>query len=87
MFTDRDIELARCRRQDLMVEAERERLHHLVVGTRGSLAKVYRRTMARLGAWLVAWGNWLQERYTASTIQTWAVQHPPAHALRSGTGK
>jgi hypothetical protein len=74
MYTDRDIYIARCRRQDLMAEAERERLCNLAVGTRGSLVQVYRRMMARFGAWLVARGNWLQERYTASTIQTLAAQ-------------
>ena len=73
MFTDRDIYVARCRRQDLMAEAERERLYNLAVDTRSSLSKVYQRMMARLGAWLVAWGESLQERYTASTMQTLAV--------------
>jgi len=74
MFTDRDVHIARYRRQDLMAEAERERLYNLAVGTRRSLVKIYRQMMARFGAWLVARGNWLQERYTASAIQTLAVQ-------------
>ncbi len=70
MYSDRDIYIARCRRQDLMAEAERERLYNLAVGGRRSLGKMYRRMMARFGAWLVARGSWLQERYTASTIQS-----------------
>lgn len=57
-----------------MAEAERERLCNPAVGTRRSLLKIYRRMLARFGAWLVAWGNRLEERYTASTIQTLAVQ-------------
>lgn len=74
MFTDREIDIARCRRQDLMAEAKRERLYNIAVGPQKSPVKTYRRMMARFGAWLVARGNSLQERYNASTIQTLVVQ-------------
>ncbi len=58
------------RRQEYVVEAQKERLANQATGRNSSFARAYERWLASLGARMVTWGGRLQARYdrAASTL-------------------
>jgi len=60
-----DIVARRERYEDLMREAEQERLMRQMLAGRGTNDRLYARALAWLGRQLVDWGRGLQERCSA----------------------
>jgi hypothetical protein len=74
MFTGRDVLVMRERQRDAMAWAEKGRLIRSATGVRPPFRERYQRWLARLGAWLVVWGQHLQDRYAQSTVRPLALE-------------
>jgi hypothetical protein len=51
--------------KDLLREAAQERLARLALAGRNPERPLFCRMLLRLGQYLIAWGQWLQRRFTA----------------------
>ena len=74
-----DIVVLQDRREDLLREAEKERLARLALAGRARRARLYCRVLSRLGHFLINWGWRLQARYgTAPTAIQRSMRQPSA---------
>ena len=59
------LELCKAYHQDLLREAEQARLFRRVQAGRATKRHLFCQMLSWLGHWLVAWGQWLQQRFAA----------------------
>ena len=74
--------MAMGRRRDDLARAERERLARQIERHNSPRTRGYQRGLARLGAWLVAWGYRLQTRY-GQVLVIPATQQQECYAIEN----